>query len=221
MISAATGVASFWLWLGYSYFDPLHALLTLILLPFLILAFVMPMPRMQRKSTLDLRNDRVWRRALRGQLCFVISGIGFMIGGLVIASVGVSSVFVHTDLMYLRTTQETLAHLSHHLVPVIAHDRAGFGGALFADGVAMTIATLRGFERGAKWLWWTLLASGIPGFGATISIHFAIGYTTFIHLPPVYFAAALYILGLSFSFEYLNDRPIQTIGREHGERRAV
>src|SRR5688572_32739835 len=45
MISAAVGFSSFLLFLGFGYFDPLHALVTLLLLPFFLLGLFGPRAR--------------------------------------------------------------------------------------------------------------------------------------------------------------------------------
>ena len=49
------------------------------------------------------------------------------------------------------------------LVPLIAHDRAGLGGALAANGLGVLLAALWGYRPGARWLWWTLgVLVGLP-----------------------------------------------------------
>ena len=45
MISASVGFASFFLFLGFGYFDPLHALVTVLLLPFFLLGLFGPRAR--------------------------------------------------------------------------------------------------------------------------------------------------------------------------------
>ena len=57
----------------------------------------------------------------------------------------------------------------------------------------------------ARWLWWTFLASGLPGFLTAIGIHLVVGYTDFEHLAPVYLAMALFTLALALSYPYLCD----------------
>ena len=64
----------------------------------------------------------------------------------------------------------------------MAHDRAGFGGALASAGAALLLVALRGIKRGDHRLWWTLAAAGLPGFAATIVIHAGVGYTD-CHAP--------------------------------------
>jgi dihydroorotate dehydrogenase len=200
-LSAAVGFASYWLWLRLGFADPLHAIATAISIAFYGAACC-SIARLRTRGSLD-RNDRAWRRSLAAQLLFVTCGVGFMIGGATIAVVGISSIFVQTDLTFLHTTPAVLSCANPRLAPLIAHDRAGFGGVLFADGVAVALTVMWGFRRGARWLWWTLLASAIPGFGATLAVHIAIGYVDFWHLAPVYFALVLYVAGLALAREYL------------------
>lgn len=200
--SGAVGFASFFLYLGYGYFDPLHAAAAAVLLPMFLLAMRRSADRPSRKRP-GVRNDREWQLALWGQLMFVALGFALAVGGLVIAGVGITRVFVPTDLSFLCASPEALAALNDRLLPLIAHDRAGFGGALFSDAVAITATALWGVQRGERWLWWTFLAAGLPGFVAGLSVHAAIGYTDFIHLLPAYAAVALYVAGLILLYPYL------------------
>jgi dihydroorotate dehydrogenase len=200
--SGIVGFSSFLLYLGYGYFDPIHALAAALLLPMFILAMRGGGNRPSDKPP-NLLNDRSWLLAQWGQLCFVLLGSALAVGGLTIAWVGMNGVFVHTDLEYLRTTASALADANPRLIPVIAHDRAGFGGALFSDSVALLAIALWGIQQGERWVWWTLLLGGPPGFISVLLVHYSIGYTSFVHLLPVYIAIALYIAGLALLYPYL------------------
>ncbi|WP_261381723.1 hypothetical protein [Paenibacillus cremeus] len=111
--------------------------------------------------------------------------------------------FVPQDLVYLCTTPEQLNAVNERLLPLIAHDRAGFGGALFSDALALLIMALWGISPGARWLWLTFLFGGLPGFVAGFSVHLHIGYTDFVHLLPAYVAFALYVGGLVLLYPYM------------------
>ncbi|XID91231.1 hypothetical protein ACF3MZ_22335 [Paenibacillaceae bacterium WGS1546] len=202
LVSGAVGFPSFFLYLGYGFFDPLHAAAAAVLLPMFLLAMRGNPDRPQR-GPVNLRNGKTWRLAMWGQLCFVALGVALSVGGLVIAGVGVTNVFVPQDLAFLGATPEQLELANQNLIPLIAHDRAGFGGALFSDAVMLTVVALWGIQQGQRWLWWTLLAGGAPAFIAGISVHFHIGYTDFVHLLPAYFAVALYVAGLVLLYPYL------------------
>lgn len=202
LASGLVGFSSFFLYLGYGYFDPLHATVAVILLPMFILAMRSPDHHPARDKP-NLHNDPVWRMAQWGQLMMVALGIALAIGGLVISIVGITRVFVPEDLAYLCATPAMLAEINERLIPLIAHDRAGFGGALFSNAIVLLAAALWGINQGRRWLWWTFLAAGFPGFLAGFSVHWEIGYTDFWHLLPAYFAAILYVLGLVLLFPYM------------------
>jgi dihydroorotate dehydrogenase len=204
--SASLGFLGFFLFVGFRYLDPLHAASTAPLFVCFLLG-VLKRPRGAAVPTAvpDLHNDRRWRRGLWGQLLFVMIGFGFFVGGVTIAMVGVTFLFVPTDLTCMHTTRDALAGVNSRLIPLLAHDRASFGGTMVAVGIAWMLGGMWGFRRGARWLWWTYLASGLPGFLTAIGIHLAVGYTNFEHLAPVYLAMTLYTLALALSYPYLCD----------------
>jgi dihydroorotate dehydrogenase len=98
---------------------------------------------------------------------------------------------------------QMLGSISNHLIPVIVHDRAGFGSALVSVGLLILMISLWGFRKGERWIWNTLAIGALPAFIAGIGTHIFIGYTTFIHLLPVYFLVILYLLGLVLSYRFL------------------
>jgi len=212
LISSVVGFASYWLWLRLGYFEPLHALAVVLLLPIFV-AVMLTAISAQPRRRVDT-NDASWRHSLVAQLLFVTIGVGFVIGGVTISIVGVTSIFVHSDMVFLNTTAAALDSANRRLLPLIAHDRAGFGGALAAYGVALTLTAMWGFRRGVAWLWWTLLVSGVPGFAATLAVHAAVGYTDFWHLAPVNFALILYAAGLVLARPYLCDPKSRNWGGE-------
>ncbi|MFC5450819.1 dihydroorotate dehydrogenase [Paenibacillus aestuarii] len=203
--SCAVGFSSFFLYLGYGYFDPLHAAVAVMLLPMLLLSLRGWKDRPSRKPP-SLTNDRIWRRAQWGQCCWVVLGFALAIGGLVISGIGITSVFVPTDLDYIGLSAEQIGAWNDRLIPLIAHDRAGFGGALLSLAVAITGSALWGVNQGEKWLWWTFLLGGLPGFAAGLLVHIHIGYTDFWHLLPLYIAVLLYAGGLYGTYPYLVGR---------------
>lgn len=210
--SASVGFPNFFLFLGFGYFDPLHALVSVLLLPFFLVGLFWGHPRGPAdygRPGLGLRNDRAWQLGTFGQLCFVLLGVGLAAGGLAIAFTGITQVFVPSDLVYLADAQLSLQAISPQLVPLVAHDRAGFGGALFSNAIAVLLAALWGFRPGSRWLWWTLLCAGLPGFGAAIGIHYVVAYTDPLHIAPVWLAALLYTLGLAFTWRFTGEQLVQ------------
>jgi hypothetical protein len=124
----------------------------------------------------------------------------------VISTVGLTSVFVPTDLGFLSVESGAFGTAHRQLLPFIAHDRAGFGGALMGAGLAVLLISLWGWRRGERWVWWSLLVGCAAGTAPPLVIHFAIGYTTFEHLLPLYVLVVAAALALTLSRSYLTAR---------------
>jgi hypothetical protein len=112
-------------------------------------------------------------------------------------------VFVHEDLDFMQTTADVLRAANPRLVPLVAHDRATFGGMLLAGGWVFLLPALWGFRNGSAWLWWTLLIAGIAAYVAAIGVHFAVGYTNIMHLAPAFSGLIAFVVGLGLSYSYL------------------
>ena len=203
LTSAFAGFGTFFLFLGFGYFDAFHAFVTAVLFQFLLLAIHARQSPPGRSPAPGLREDRRWRWSLWGQLLLIVQASAFVVAGLVIAAVGVTSVFVPEDLEFLHTTSMALAEASPRLVPMIAHDRATLGGMLVASGLAFLLPALWGFRRGAGWLWWSLLLASVPGYASAIGVHFAVGYRNGWHLAPAFVGLATCGAGLILSRPYL------------------
>jgi dihydroorotate dehydrogenase len=202
--AAIIGFLGIFLFIGYGYFDWLHLLFWLILLPFYVTGYWKTRHIRETASSTNRKNHSTWQTSLIAQLSFVILGFSFILGGFIIAYIGVTNVFVATDLLYLCMPPEMLNDFNNRLIPVIAHDRAGFGSALLSVGLLVLMMALWGFQQGNRFVWWTFLIGGIPAFTSGITIHYAIGYTNFIHLLPAYFAFILYVIGLLLSCSYFH-----------------
>lgn len=188
VVSGVCGFLSFLSYLGYGYLDTWHGASTLVLLPLFIGGLW---------RTRTLRGDRVTRPRIRGlgQLLLVLSTFGISMAGLTIMTVGMTRVFVPQDLDYMGISAERIRAINVHLVPLIAHDRAGFGGALFSCGLAMLFSTA--FGRPSKSLRQALLFAGIAGFTTAILVHPVIGYTNVSHLAPAVAGCVVYFIGLA------------------------
>jgi dihydroorotate dehydrogenase len=205
-IGAISGFLGILLFLGFGYFDWVHGLFWLILLPVYILGYRKTQGADKPPVSKNRTNHPAWKKAVYGQLLFVILGFSFILGGIVISTIGATNVFVDTDLQYICMTPDQLNALNQKLIPVIAHDRAGFGSALFSVGLLVLTLALWGFHEGSGWVWRTFLFGGIPAFSAGILTHFIIGYIDFFHLLPAYFALAIYIGGLCLTKDYLKSK---------------
>jgi hypothetical protein len=202
-ISAFTGFASFFLFLGFGYLDTFHAFVTGALLQLLLLGVHARLARYTPAARPDLRGDWAWQWSLWGQLLLVIHGFALLGAGAVISVVGTTQVFVHEDLEFMKTTAEALASANPRLVPLIAHDRATFGGMLLASGWAFLLPALWGYRRGSAWLWWTFVIAGLAAYAAAISVHFSVGYMSLKHLLPAFGGLGLFLLGLILSYPFL------------------
>jgi hypothetical protein len=189
LLSGAVGFASFLAYIGYGYLDAWHAAATLAMLPCYVIGIVRSRTSLERAT-----GPAVPRNAKLGWVCLLFTGLGVTGAGLTILAVGMTAVFVPTDLEFIGVGVGDLHALNPRLVPLIAHDRAGFGGALLAAGVALTMCVWYG--RPSPALWQVLLLAGIAGFTPAIGVHFAIGYTDALHLAPAVMGAALYTVGL-------------------------
>ncbi|MBN8207539.1 dihydroorotate dehydrogenase [Bacillus sp. NTK071] len=202
-IAAIIGFLGILLFIGYGYFDWLHLLFWIVLLPFYLRGYVKSKEIKGTPKSLNRHNDLAWRRGVLGQFCFVMLGFSFVLGGVIIAGIGVTGVFVPTDLQYICMPADAIQSFNDRLISVIAHDRAGFGSAMISVGLLVLMSALWGFQAGNNWLWWMFLLGGIPAFVSGIFVHIMIGYTTFIHLLPAYIALGLFLGGLYFSHSYL------------------
>ena len=201
--SAFVGFGSFFLFLGFGYLDTLHAFVTACLLQLLLLAVHSELGTHTPAIPPQLRTDRAWRLAQWGQLLLVFHAVAILGAGLVISSVGVTVVFVHEDLEFMGTTAEHLKAANPRLVPLVAHDRATFGGILVSTGVLLLLTALWGYRAGNGWLWWTLLPAGALGYVPAIAVHLAVGYTDGMHLLPAFVGLGVFLLGLALSRPYL------------------
>jgi len=204
--AAIIGFLGIFLFIGYGYFDWLHGLFWLILLPIYYMSFKEGKAAIRTPFSKYGSNDRAWQLGNYAQLMFILLGFSIVAGGIVISIIGVSKVFIATDLSFLCMSPEMINSINNKLIPVIAHDRAGFGGALVSVGLLVSMLSLWGFRRGERWVWNTLAIGALPAFVAGIGTHIYIGYTTFIHLLPVYFLVILYLFGLVLSYPYLKQK---------------
>ncbi len=202
LVSGAFGFPSLLYFLDSGFLEPLHAAVTALLFPMFVLA-VARRPGTPRWSLPPDGPEPLRLRALTGQLFMIITAVGLLIGGLVVSVVGLTDVFVATDLAFLHTDADHLHAANPRLLPFIAHDRAGFGGALVAAALAIVTLSAWGWRRGEEWLWWTLAAAAAAGFAPALLVHLVIGYTSGEHLAPLYLGVAFTVAALALSRTYL------------------
>ncbi|WP_329180892.1 hypothetical protein OG754_39050 [Streptomyces decoyicus] len=202
LLSGAIGFPTLLYFLATGFVEPLHTATVIVLFPMFVAA-VRRTPHAPRWRLAPEGPEPERRRALVGQLLLIVTGAGLFVGGAVISVVGLTGVFVPTDLTFLGTSTQTLEAVSPRLVPFVAHDRAGFGGALMASAVAIVLLSAWGWRRGEAWVFWTLSAAAAAGFLPAVVVHGAIHYLDFIHLAPVYFGIAMTGTGLLLARPYL------------------
>ena len=203
LISAFTGFLTFFLFLGFGYLDPFHAFVTVALLQLLLFGVHARLGTYTPEVRPETRGSSAWRMSLWGQLLLVIHGFALLGAGAVISVIGVTHVFVHADLEFMRTTADALSSAGPRLVPLVAHDRATLGGMLLAVGWVFLLPALWGFRRGSAWLWWTSLIAGVVAYAAAIGVHYAVGYLNVMHLLPAFGGLALMLVGLILSYPFL------------------
>lgn len=194
-LSSLVGFLSFLSYLGYGYLDTWHGAATLALVPLFVGGLIRT--RRLRHNTvapnsLDLRSRHGIGRAL-----LLLTSIGLTAAGVTIMTVGMTRVFVPQDLEFIGMTRAAVRAINPHLLPLIAHDRAGFGGALASFGVAM-FGCLR-YARPSRALWQALAIAGIAGFGTAVGVHPAIGYLSVTHLAPAVLGCLVFAAGLALA----------------------
>src|SRR5262249_25842781 len=140
-----------------------------------------------------------WKSAYGlGRYLMLGTAIGLAAGGLTIMTIGATTGFVPQDLAYMGLDVGQLRGINPHLVPLVAHDRTGFGGGVCCCGVTMFFCIWCG--QPSRSLWQALLLAWLAGAGTAIAIHPLIGYTDFTHLAPAYSGAAVFAVGLILTY---------------------
>jgi hypothetical protein len=200
LITGAAGFASFLAYLGYGYLDTWHGVATLALLP----CFACGMFRTYRAALVPPKGVRTLLRPSRrpgistrfdaGRACLLATSVVVFIAGCVILVVGTTHVFVDTDLTFMGVDPPELDRINPRLIPLIAHDRAGFGGGLCCVGMAVFACVW--CAPHSRSLWQALATAGTLGFGTAIAVHPLIGYNDLIHVGPAVAGALMFWLGL-------------------------
>lgn len=202
LISGLSGFGSFLAYLGYGYLDSWHGIATL----FLLIPYVWGMSQTRRSMCINAGVRALLRPAEKlslqslasiGRLLLLATGLGMFLGGITILAVGVTRVFVPQDVAYIGLKTAEMNAINPRLIPLIAHDRAGFGGGVATTGLVLFFALWCG--KSSRSLWQAVLLAGTVGFACAIGIHPVIGYTDFIHLLPAYLGALMFIVGLLLS----------------------
>ena len=192
-VSGTLGFASFLAYRGYGYLDEWHGVATLVLLPTFAVGLwfsrrlVVSRPSAWIRSG-EMRSASGWTRF--GRWGLLATGISLALAGTVILYLGSTEVFVAEDLGFVGLDRQALDAVNPRLVPLIAHDRAGFGGGLLTTGFLLSISAL--YAAPSRAFHQAVAIAGLAGFGCAIGTHFVEGYLNPIHLAPAFAGAALF-----------------------------
>ena len=192
LISGTIGFLAFLTYLGQGYLDTWHGVATLFLLPVYLAGVWRSRPRNLSLSAVFSELPEINGRAERwGRLLLGSCAAGLILAGFTIAIFGMTTVFVPSDLRFIGLPRSSLANISHSLIPVISHDRAGFGGGLCSIGCLLLFMS-RCAELNRS-LVEIVAVMGCAGFGAALGVHFAVGYVDFFHLLPAFVGFVIFV----------------------------
>lgn len=198
VVSGILGFLTFLAYLGYGYLDTWHGIGTVPMLAVFVLGMARSRSVVDPAGPARLAEPGEWfrERSVRslGRLVLLVGAVATVGGGLAILRVGIGDTFVPEDLEFIGMDAAALNRLNPRLVPLLAHDRAGFGGGVLTMGLTTALCLWRaGFERSLRQT--VGLAGGIS-LGAALIVHGAVAYTDLWHLAPALVAAACLIVGL-------------------------
>jgi hypothetical protein len=200
LLSTVAGFASFLTYLGFGYLDTWHGLATLLLLPCFAAGLALTFRSLERPRGMaclfHVPND-LWSSSIysRARLLLLFTAAALFVAGLTIAVVGMTVVFVPQDLEYMDVTADGLNALNPRLIPLIAHDRAGFGGAVLNIGLFVMLCAWCGTP--SRHLWQALALAGAIGFTTAVGVHPLVGYNNPVHLAPACLGALAYFAALA------------------------
>ena len=209
IVSGIFGFGSFLAYLGYGYLDTWHGVATLLILPCFVIGLF--------KSRSYLQPPRGIGSLFRpgaavswlspfgvGRALLLAVAGGMIAGGLTVMTFGMTRVFVPQDLTFMGLDRADLQSISARLIPLIAHDRAGFGGAICTTGVTVLLCVW--CATPSRNLWQILCLSGVIGFASAIGVHAIVGYNDLLHLAPALVGALMFIVGLGLTWKPMRAR---------------
>jgi hypothetical protein len=200
LISGTIGFLSFLSYLGYGYLDTWHGIGTALMLPIYVVGMFHSRRLINEPLNIAcLRQHGGWfdkrdRYAL-GRSLLLLGAAATALGGLIILRVGVGDTFVPEDLEFIGLSSEELHALNPHLVPLLAHDRAGFGGGVLTMGITTMLCLW--CARPSPTLNRAVALAGAVSLASALIVHFAVGYTDPWHLAPPLVATTLLLTGLA------------------------
>lgn len=207
VISGISGFGSFLAYLGYGYLDTWHGVATAFLLPCFVVGLIQSRrvlndPRGPGSLLVSGANPPWLSSFGVGRALLLATAAGMVAGGFTVMTFGMTRVFVPQDLTFIGLARTDLQQINDRLIPLIAHDRAGFGGAICTVGLTVLFCVWCG--RPSRSLWQVLCVAGVIGFASAIGIHPLVGYNDFIHLAPAILGALMFIVGLALCWKPMN-----------------
>ena len=197
-VSGVVGFLSFLAYLGYGYLDSWHGMATLALLPCFVLGLVRTraLARLPQSFWLNTVAGRAASPSLRaGRWCLLATAAGMIAAGSTILVVGMTHVFVPQDLAFIGLSRSQLDAVTPHLVPLIAHDRAGFGGGLLTAG--LLVGFCAAYATPSRAFSQAVVVAGLAGFGCAIVVHYVEGYTVVSHVAPALAGGFLFLTAVT------------------------
>jgi hypothetical protein len=196
-------IRNFLAYLGYGYLDTWHGVATFFLLPIFVTGLARSFSLLHAPKGIGalFRPSAVvpWKSWFGlGRLCLLVTAGGMIMGGVTMMIVGMTTVFVPQDLKFMGLTAAEIHDVNSRLVPLIAHDRAGFGGAICTCGIIVLFCVWCG--QPSRSLWQVLCLAGAVGFSTALGVHPIVGYTDLSHLAPALLGAAVFLAGLALTF---------------------
>jgi hypothetical protein len=197
------GFLTFLTFLGTGYLDSWHALAAVALLPPFVRGLVLTRSvggaGMSGWRSLAVTGSDLsrWSAPWYGRGLLLLTALGMVAAGLTIVTIGTFVVFVPHDLAFIGIDRAGMDAIDARLVPLIAHDRAGFGASLGVAG--LTVLGVVWCGRPSRSRWEALFIGGVAGFGAAVGVHEFIGYIDPTHVGPAMLAAVIFGAGMALS----------------------
>lgn len=203
LLSGYLGVSSFLSYFLTDYLDVWHGFGSVGLMLTITLGLVTSFPTLPRPRSIS----QIWPKDLFatlaspftiGRLILSVWAFGMMVGGFLVLETGVVRVFVPEDLQFMRSSIDALRQINPQVIPFVAHDRIGFGGALISCGVAALGCIWHGLKPGGRWALAVLCGAWFMQTVTAIGVHPLVGYNSLWHLFPFLVMDSAFLVGLPF-----------------------
>lgn len=126
----------------------------------------------------------------------IFTGLSLVLSGGFAIFLAVTGQFLPHDIAFLGLSASELCRVSDcRIVGFMIHDRAAFGGVLVAIGLLYMWLAEFPLRNREQWAWWTLLISGIVGFGSFLG-YIGYGYLDSWHGVATLLLIPCFVTGL-------------------------